>query len=96
MTAAVVIAEFRVRPDSLGDFVELAANFAAQCLESEPGCRRFDVVQLETGSSGVLFYELYHDDAAFATHVASPHLAAFRAAFPPLVVAEKPLRRGTL
>ena len=92
--ACIVIAEFEVRPASFGDFTAMARRFAEECLESEPGCRQFDVVRLETTSYGVLFYEAYDDAAAFEAHRSSAHLARFKAAFPPLIVGERPLRRG--
>ena len=94
LTACVVIAEFEVRPDSFGDFAALARGFARECLDNEPGCRQFDVVQLESTPRGVLFYEAYDDAAAFEAHCASAHLARFKAAFPPMIVGERPLRRG--
>jgi quinol monooxygenase YgiN len=92
--ACVVIAEFEVKPDSFGDFAALARRFAEDCLRNEPGCRQFDVVQLETTPHGVLFYEAYDDAVAFDAHCRSNHLARFKAAFPPLIVGERPLRQG--
>src|SRR5690349_522527 len=92
--ACIVIAEFEIRPEASGGFDALARRFAAECLANEPGCRRFDVVQLDTPPHAVLFYEVYEDDAAFEAHCCSPHLARFRAAFRPLIVRELPLRRG--
>ena len=92
--ACIVIAEFEVRPEAFGDFVALARGFAAECLAHESGCRQFDVVQLETTPHGVLFYEAYDDAAAFEAHRQSADLARFKAAFPTLIVAERPLRRG--
>jgi len=92
--ACVVIAEFEVKPDSFGDFAALARRFANECLEREPGCRQFEVVQLESTPNGVLFYEAYDDTAAFETHCRSAHLARFKATFPPLIIGERPLRRG--
>ena len=92
----VVIAEFEVKPEAFGDFAALAHRFATECREREPGCRQFDVVRLETTPHGVLFYEAYDDAAAFEAHGRSAHLARFKAAFPPLIVAERPLRRGVL
>lgn len=92
--ACVVIAEFEVKPDSFGDFTALARRFADECLEREPGCRQFEVVQLETTPNAVLFYETYGDAAAFEAHCRSDHLARFKATFPPLIVGERPLRRG--
>lgn len=91
--ACIVIAEFEVRPEAFGDFAALAHSFAEECLEGEPGCWQFDVVQLET-PCGMLFYEAYDDEAAFEAHCRSAHLARFKAAFPPLIVGERPLRRG--
>lgn len=92
--ACIVIAEFEVRPDAVGNFTALARRFASECLESEPGCSQFDVVQLETSPHGVLFYEAYDDAAAFKAHCGSVHLARFKATFPPLIIGERPLRRG--
>lgn len=94
--ACIVIAEFDVKTESYADFVALARGFAAECLAHEPGCRQFDVVQLETTPHAVLFYEAYDDASAFEAHRQSTHLARFKAAFPPLIVAERLLRRGLL
>jgi quinol monooxygenase YgiN len=92
--ACVVIAEFEVKPEAFGDFSALARRFAEECLESEPGCWQFEVVQLETTPHGVLFYEVYDDAAAFEAHCKSAHLARFKVTFPPLIIGERPLRRG--
>lgn len=89
-----MIAEFEVKAAALDDFVELARGFSRECLESEPGCWQFDVVLLDEPSAGVLFYEAYDDEAAFEMHRRSAHLARFKTAFPPLIVGERPLRRG--
>ncbi len=58
----------------------------------EPGCRQFDIVQLEATSNAVLFYEVYDNRAAFDAHLETPHLGRFRAGFPALIVAERPVR----
>jgi len=89
------MAEFTVSPQRLDDFIALAQKFSDECLESEAGCWQFDVVQLETTPRGILFYEAYDDLAAFEAHCRSPHLARFKAAFPQMIIAERPLRRGT-
>ncbi len=90
----VVIAELQVKPDSLEAFVALARSFAADCLAQEPGCRQFQVVQLESTPCHVLFFEAYDDEAAFAAHRASTHLVSFKASFQDMVAGEKPLRQG--
>jgi quinol monooxygenase YgiN len=91
----VVIAEFEVIPEQLSKFMALAQAFSDECIENEAGCWQFDVVQLETTSFGVLFYEVYDDLSAFDAHCRSEHLTRFKAAFKQLVVAERPLRRGS-
>ena len=91
----VVIAEFEVKPARLDEFVALAQRFSVDCLESESGCWQFDVVQLTTTPNGVLFYEAYDDVAAFEAHCRSTHLPRFKDAFKNMIVAERPLRRGS-
>ena len=90
----MVIAEFVVHAGSLDEFMALARRFAQECLDSEPGCWQFDVVQLESTPNGVLFYEAYDDAAAFEAHRESAHLARFKDAFPPLIIGERALRKG--
>ncbi|WVT78112.1 putative quinol monooxygenase (plasmid) [Sinorhizobium chiapasense] len=92
MEAFVVIAEFRVRPERLVEFLNAASDDAAHSVADEPGCHRFDVVQPEGEGSTVVFYEVYDSRAAFDAHLETPHLARFRAAFPPLILEERPVR----
>ncbi|GGH24040.1 antibiotic biosynthesis monooxygenase [Alsobacter metallidurans] len=94
-TPFVVIAEFRVKPERLDAFLEVAADDAAHSVADEPGCWRFDVV-VPDGGATVIFYEIYHDRAAFDAHLLTPHLQRFREAFPPLIEAELPVRFGLL
>ena len=88
----VVIAEFEVKPAHLDDFLALAHDDAQHSVADEPGCRQFDVVQLQNSPNSVLFYELYDDRAAFDAHLDTPHLERFRAGFPALIVAERQVR----
>lgn len=90
----VVIAEFEVEAAARAEFLALAHAFAARCRADEPGCRRFDVVQLESPAPGVLFYEAYADDDAFEAHRQAAHLSRFQTAFAALPVRERALRRG--
>lgn len=88
----VVIAEFLVRPDAMLVFLEAAKQDATASLTKEPGCRQFDIIQPETPHNTVVFYEVYGSRDAFNAHLKTTHVAAFREAFPPLIIAEKPVR----
>ncbi|MGD9479299.1 putative quinol monooxygenase [Shinella sp. G-2] len=92
MNAFVVIAEFRVRPERLAEFLEAARDDAAHSVADEPGCRQFDVVQPEGEGGIVVFYEVYDSREAFDAHLQTPHLDRFRRAFPPLILEERPVR----
>jgi len=91
-SAFVVIAQFRVKPAMLPAFLDAARDDARHSVADEPGCRQFDVVQLEGSDDTVFFYEVYDSRAAFDAHLETPHLARFREIFPPLVAEELPVR----
>ena len=88
----VVIAEFEVKPGRMKDFLALALDDARCSVEHEPGCRTFDVSLDEGDPNAVVFYEVYDDRAAFDAHLATPHLARFRAGFPDCIKQEKAVR----
>jgi quinol monooxygenase YgiN len=90
--AFVVIAEFVVKPGCIDAFLALAQDDASHSVADEPGCRQFDVVQVEEAPLRVLFYEVYDSRAAFDAHLRTPHLARFREGFPALVLEERPVR----
>jgi len=93
--AFVVIAEFRVKPGRMPDFLDAARDDARHSVADEPGCRQFDVIQPEGSDDTVVFYEVYDSRAAFDAHLETPHLARFREIFPPLIVEELPVRFST-
>jgi quinol monooxygenase YgiN len=88
----VVIPEFQVRPGCMEAFLAAAVDDARHSVADEPGCRQFDILRPEGSRDLVVFYEVYDSRAAFDVHLATPHLARFREAFPPLVVEERPVR----
>ncbi len=91
--AFVVIPEFVVKPDRIDAFLTLAQEEdASRSLADEPGCRQFDIVQMEGEPLHVLFYEVYDSRAAFEAHLRTPHLARFQEGFPALVLEERPVR----
>ena len=93
MSAAfVVIAKFSVKSGCMDAFLAAAEKDASTSLSSEPGCRQFDVLRSETTQDAVVFYEVYDSRAAFDIHLATDHVAEFRAAFPALIDFERPVR----
>lgn len=90
-SAFVVIAEFSVAGERLPAFLAAARADATASLASEPGCLQFDVIVEGSTPNRVAFYEVYASRAAFDAHLATPHVAAFRAALS-LVEAEMPPR----
>jgi quinol monooxygenase YgiN len=88
----VVIAEFKVKLAAMPAFLELAHDDAGSSVAHEPGCRAFDVAVAQDDPDTVVFYEVYDDRAAFDAHLQTAHLARFRAGFPALIVAERPVR----
>ena len=73
----VLVVEFRIHAAHVPAFAEAIAANARASLESEPGCRRFDVCAGPTEPGLFLLYELYDDEAAVQAHLQSPHLLAF-------------------
>jgi quinol monooxygenase YgiN len=92
----VVIPEFVVKPDCVDAFLSLAQDDASHSLADEPGCRQFEVIQMEGAPHHVLFYEVYDSRGAFDAHLRTPHLARFREGFATLVLEERPVRFASL
>jgi quinol monooxygenase YgiN len=92
--AYVVIPEFVVKPGCLDAFLALAMDDANSSVADEPGCRQFDVVQVEGKLDHVIFYEVYDSRAAFEEHLKTPHFARFKDGFPVLVNEERPVLCG--
>jgi (4S)-4-hydroxy-5-phosphonooxypentane-2,3-dione isomerase len=92
MTAFAIIVDFRLRPGTRPEFRRLIDANARLSAQTEPGCRRFDVVEPRDEADRVLLYEIYTDDAAFADHLRSAHFIQFDAESAPLVMAKSVMR----
>ena len=46
---------------------------------TEPGCRRFDILNLKSDPSHFLLYEVYDNEAAFQAHRATDHFKKYAA-----------------
>ena len=86
MTAIAIIVDFRLQPGTRAQFRRLIDANARLSVETELGCRRFDVVEPRGETDRLLLYEIYTDDAAFEDHARSAHFIQFDAESAPLVV----------
>ena len=73
----VVIVDFRLARGATEAFLPLMKRQAQVSLETEAGCRQFDICVDPDDPCAVLLYEIYDDRAAFEAHLASPHFLAF-------------------
>ena len=85
MSPYVILVDFRLKPGTRAQFrAAIDANARASCAK-EPGCRRFDVLEVTSEADRILLYEIYDSRKAFEDHLKTPHLAAFEAASAALV-----------
>ena len=75
-----LVVEFRIKPQHVEAFdVAIRANARAS-LDTEPGCRQFDVCRDPADAALFFLYELYDDEAAIQAHLQSPHFLQMNAA----------------
>lgn len=71
-----IIAFVTVKPGSEDAFVE-AASICVAASRNEPGVLHYDLWREADGERRYVFNELYADDAAVQSHMASDHFKAF-------------------
>ena len=71
-------AHLRAREEAVLKLRDRLLRHAHICLETEPGCHRFDIYQDTKDSSLFLLIEIYADEAAFEAHRSSEHYLQFR------------------
>lgn len=81
----VIWVDFEVHPEHMERFETLLLVNARTSLDVEPGCRQFDVLASLPARSAFSLYEVYDNEAAFQSHLASPHYLEFVAAAAPAV-----------
>jgi autoinducer 2-degrading protein len=85
MGAYVIMVDFRINPAGKAEFRRLVDANAKDSCRYEPGCRRFDVLEVPGEADRVLLYEIYEDRASFEEHVKTEHYAIFNKASAPHV-----------
>lgn len=79
-----VCATLALIPDHFPAGLALLRRQAANSLDREPDCHRFDLC-IDAARHTVFLYELYSDAAAFDAHLKTPHFATFDAAIGPML-----------
>lgn len=92
MTGFVIIVDFRLVPGALDRFRPMVDANAAASVQMEPGCRRFDVLEVQGETDRILLYEIYDDESAFDEHCRSGHFHDFDRTSAPLVAEKKVIR----
>lgn len=75
----IVMVRFKIKPDKVSDFLREAVGDARGSVLTEPGCRRFDVIQDNTDPTMVAFTEIYDSAAAFEDHKTRAHMKTWAA-----------------
>ncbi|MES3100622.1 putative quinol monooxygenase [Sphingomonas faeni] len=94
-----VVALVSVKPGQDEAFVE-AARICVAASRAEPGVIHYELWQEAEGERRFVFNELYVDDAAVASHIASDHFKAFGlavrdlASARPTIIPTKPVDIG--
>jgi autoinducer 2-degrading protein len=73
----VVVVHFDVKPAHAQDFLSAIKENARLSLESEPGCRQFDVCMAPGKPESIFLYEVYDSEEAFNAHLQSRHFLHF-------------------
>lgn len=84
---AVTVA-FDIAPDQMPKFLSLMQTNAAISLKQEEGCLQFDICTDPDRPDQLFLYEVYSDEAAFKSHLASDHFKVFDAEVADMVVAK--------
>ena len=73
----ILLVEVSIKPDRLGDFLDLIKYDAEHSENDEPGCLRFDVLQDSEDQHKFYYYEVYKDEAARMAHRETPHFKKY-------------------
>jgi quinol monooxygenase YgiN len=92
----VLLIEVDVRPDLLDEFAAAITDNARASVARDPGCLRFEVLQVVDAPTRWVFYEVYADEAAWVQHRASPHFLAYKAVADRALISRKATRMSPI
>lgn len=85
----VVTVTFVLKPEHIEAFQPAMIENARASLDTEPGCRRFDVSRDANDPAVTFLYEIYDDAAAFEAHKATAHFKSFDALVAPWLASKE-------
>lgn len=72
-----VLVEFTIKAEAVARFIERVKRQAADSLNHETDCHRFDVCLSADSDQQVMLYEIYSDETAFEVHLQTQHFIKF-------------------
>lgn len=84
MAEFVLIVDFEVKDGMAEQVLALVSENARKSVETEPGCRQFDVLRVPHEPNHFMLYEVYEDEAAFKAHGETAHFNNFIAKARPM------------
>ena len=84
MSEFVLIVDFEVKEGMAEQVLALVSENARKAVETEPGCRQFDVLRVPHEPDHFMLYEVYDDEAAFKAHGETAHFNEFIAKARPM------------
>lgn len=77
MSKIALVVDLKIAAGRMDDFLARVRRHAAACLAEEEGCLHFDILVPVEGVDQVFLYEVYADQAAVDTHLATPRMAQY-------------------
>jgi quinol monooxygenase YgiN len=85
----VRMAELEIKPSQLDAFKAAVKEEMQTSVRVEPGVLAIYAVAEKENPTKLRFFEMYSDEAAFKSHIDSPHFKKFRAVTQDMVVSRK-------
>jgi len=73
-----IFVTINIKAEHINEFTEASFGDAQGSVRDESGCFRFDIHQDAEVPSRFHLYEVYRDEAAFNTHLETPHFLKWR------------------
>lgn len=74
----IIVAPIQIKEGHREDFIKASVEDARASRAKEPGCVRFDIIQDAGDANRFWFYEVFTNEAAFKSHLNTPHVIKWR------------------